>query len=98
MPMEIAHHVADDLGRLLERGAGIEPQQLHPVKDAAMHRLQPVARVGERAVHDGGERVGEVALLERLAQRDFLHVAAVGGNQLLAHVASLLLFAAMNKR
>ena len=63
-----------------------------------MHRLQPVARIGQRAMHDGGKRVGEVALLERLAQGDFLHIAAVGGNQLFAHVASLLLVEAMNKR
>ena len=85
MRMEIAHHVADDLGGLLERRAGIEPQQLHPVQDAAVHRLQPVARIGQRPVHDGGERIGEIALLQRLAQRDFLHLAPVGGNQLFAH-------------
>jgi len=68
--VEIAHHVANDLGRFLERGAGVEPQKLHAVENAPMHRLQPVARVGERAVHDGGERIGEIALLERIAQVD----------------------------
>ena len=96
--MEIAHHVADDLGRLLERGAGIEAQQLHPVQDAAMHRLQPVARIGQRAVHDGGQRVGEIALLQRLAQRDFLHLAPFGGNHLFAHDDWLLRAGAMNNR
>ena len=44
-----------------------------------MHRLQPVARIGQRAVHDGGERIGEIALLQRLAQRDLLDIAPVGG-------------------
>ncbi len=45
-----------------------------------MHGLQPVARVRQRAAHDGGERIGEVALLERLAQVDFdrLRAAAEG--------------------
>ena len=65
--MERAHDVADDLGALLERRAGIELEDVHPIEDAPMHRLQPVARVGQRPVHDGGERVGEVALLERFA-------------------------------
>ena len=43
--VEVAHHVADDLCRFLERGAGIETQEPHAVEDAAMHRLEPVARV-----------------------------------------------------
>ena len=84
--MEIAHHVADDLGRFLERRAGIEPQQPHAVEDAAVHRLEPVARIRQRAVHDGGERVGEIALLQRLAQRDLLDLALSGGISLLPMV------------
>jgi topoisomerase IV subunit A len=63
-------------------------QEPHAVKDAAMHRLEPVARVRERAVHDGGERVGEIALLQRLAQRDLLHFSWRGGNQFLIHGAT----------
>ena len=35
-----------------------------------MHGLQPVARVRQRAAHDGRERIGEIALLQRLAQVD----------------------------
>ncbi len=98
MRMEIAHHVADDLGGFLQRGAGIEPQQPHPVQNAPMHRLQAVARIGQRAMHDGGERVGEIALLERLAQRDLLDLAPVWGNQLFTHEIRVLRAAAMNKR
>ena len=45
-----------------------EPELLHGVEQAPVHGLEPVAHVGQRAVHDGGERIGEVALLERLAQ------------------------------
>ncbi len=51
-----------------------------------MHRLEPVACVGQRAMHDGRQGVGEIALLERLAQRDLLHVAGFfWGNQLFVH-------------
>ena len=96
--MEIAHHVADDLGGFLQRGAGIEPQKPHPVQNAAVHRLEPVARIGKRAMHDGRERVGEIALLERLAQRDLLDLAPVWGNQLFTHETPVLRAAAMNKR
>ena len=82
MRVEIAHDVADDLRRFLERRAGIEAQQPHAVKDAAMHGFEPIARVGQRAVHDGRQRIGEIALLKRFAQRNFLHVARIRGNQL----------------
>ena len=55
-----------------------------------MHRLEPVARVRQRAVHDGRERIGEIALLERLAQRDFLHPLRIRGNHFLVHVSLAL--------
>ena len=76
--MEIAHHVADDLRRLFERRARIEPQQPHAVENAPVHGLEPVARIRQRAMHDGGERIGEIALFKRLAQRDLLHAARFG--------------------
>jgi len=85
--MEIAHHVADDLGGFLEPSVGVEAQQAHAVEDAAMNRLEPVARIRQRAMHDRGECVGEIALLERVAQRNILDIAAAWrwGNQLLTH-------------
>ncbi len=76
MRVVLAHDVADDLGGLLVGRAGIEPQLAHAVEDAAMDRLQPVAHVRQRAVHDRGEGVGEVALFERLAEVDRLDIAA----------------------
>ena len=85
MGMEVAHHVADDLRRLFESRAGIEAKKPHAVEDAAMHGFEAVARVRQRPVHDGGERIGEVALLERLAQRYVLHVAPFRGNHLFVH-------------
>ena len=83
--MEIAHHVADDFRRLLEGRAWIEPQEPHAVENAAVHRFEPIARVGQRPVHDGRQRIGEVALLERLAQRDFGNPARFRGNHFLVH-------------
>ena len=77
--VEIAHHVADDFGGLLESGPGVEPQLPHAIKNAAMHRLEPIARIGQRAVHDRGKGVGEVAFFERFAQRDLFNLAFLGG-------------------
>src|SRR5437016_3345710 len=70
---------------LLERRARVEAQLPHRIEEPTVHRLETVARIGQRPVHDGGERIGEIALLECLAQRDFLRLRRLGGNQLLAH-------------
>jgi hypothetical protein len=35
-----------------------------------VHRLEPIARIGKRAAHDGRERIGEITLLERIPQVD----------------------------
>ena len=72
MRVKRAHHVADDLGALLEHRIRTEPQDVHAVQDAAMNRLQAVARVRQGAAHDRGQRIGEIALLERVAQIDRL--------------------------
>ena len=77
----VAHHLADDLGALAEGAVRVEAQAAHRVEDAAVHRLQAVAGVRQRPVHDGGERVGQVALAERAGQRlggDATHLAVVG--------------------
>ena len=68
MGMEAAHNIADYLGRLFERGGGIEPQPRHAEENAAMDRLQPVAGIRQGALGDGGERIGEIALGQRLAE------------------------------
>ena len=88
--MEVAHHVADDLGRFLEGRAGVEPQQPHAVENAAVHRLEAVARIRQRAIHDGRQGVGEIALLERLPQRNLFDRALVGGNQSFTHDVGVL--------
>ena len=88
MRMERAHHVADDFRGFLERRARIEPQQPHAVEDAAMHRLQPVAGIRQRPVHNGRERVSEIALLERIAQHHLINLGRFGRNQCLTHYSS----------
>jgi hypothetical protein len=50
-----------------------------------VHRLQPIARIRKRAIHDRGEGVGEIALFQRLAQSDLLDLAFFRGNQSFSH-------------
>jgi hypothetical protein len=85
MGMEIAHDVADDLGRFFELGARIEAEKPHPIEDTPMDGFQAVPRVRKRAVHDGRERISEITLFKRLAQRDLVHRTRLGGNRLLIH-------------
>jgi hypothetical protein len=66
--MVFADHVADDARALLESGFGVEAQLLHRPEQAPMDGLQPVAHVGQRAGHDGRQRVGEVAFAQRVGQ------------------------------
>ena len=57
----------------------------HGVQKPPVHGLEAVPRIRQRAMHDCGQRVGEIALLQRLAQRDVLNRARLGGNHLLRH-------------
>jgi len=61
--MILAQHLTDDARRLLVRLVGVEAQVLHRVEDAAMHRLQPVARVGQRPRHDHAHGIVEIRRL-----------------------------------
>ena len=85
MRVELADDVADDAGAFLVGGPGIEPQEAHGVQDAPMDRLQAVASVRQRPMHDGRERIGEVALLERVLEVDGLDALAGGRVDRLAH-------------
>ncbi len=90
MGVELADDVADDAGAFLEPGARVEPEEPHRIEQPPVHRLQPVPHIRQRPVHDGGERIGKVALLERVAQPDRLDLLGPGwrGN-LLAHDPAL---------
>ena len=57
--VELSHHLADDAGALDVAAIGAQAHVGHLVQDAALHRLQPVARVGQRARVDDRVRVLE---------------------------------------
>src|SRR5690606_1228993 len=81
----LAEHLADDAGALLEAPLGPEAHLVeHREEDAALHRLEAVARVGERARGDDAERVVEVAALGLLRER------GVGDGRRRAHAAPVL--------
>ena len=62
----LAQHVADHRRRLLVGPPGHEPELVHRVQDAAVHRLEAVAHVGERAGDDDAHRVVDERLLHLL--------------------------------
>ena len=80
--MVVAHHVADDLRALAVLGVGGQVLLPHRVEDAALHRLEAVAHVGQRARRDDRQRVVEVARLRRFVQRDVLRRAAAAAKTL----------------
>ena len=61
--VEIAHHLADDLGALAVAARRGQPHRLHPVEDAAVRRLEAVARVGQRSSDDYAHGVIHVRAL-----------------------------------
>src|SRR5207248_7288352 len=67
--MKLADDVTDDARALLESRLRIEAQLAHRMKQAAVNRLQSIARIWKRALRDRGERVGKVTLAERLVER-----------------------------
>ncbi len=58
--MILAHHLADSIGTFAEAPIPGVPGHVHAMEDPAMHRLQPVADVWQRARHDHAHRVIEV--------------------------------------
>ena len=67
-----AHHVANHLRALAVLDVGGQVLLPHRVEDAALHRLEAVAHVGQRPRGDDRQRVVQVAALRRLVQRDTL--------------------------
>ena len=76
--MVVTHHVAHDLGTLAVLGVGREVLLPHRVENAALHRLQAVANVGERAGGDDRQCVVEIPDLGRLVQGDTFRAASAG--------------------
>ena len=86
----LAHHVADDAGRLLVRLAGGVAGFPHAVEHAAVHGLEAVAHVGQRAAHDHAHRVVEVAALHLLFDVDRNRPLERKHRLLVAHLRSRL--------
>ena len=66
----LAHHVADHARALHVRPVPDDVRFLHRVEHAAVHRLQAVAHVGERAADDHAHRVIEVRAPHLLFEAD----------------------------
>ena len=56
------------------------PMSLHGVQNAAMHRLQTVAHVGQRAPDDDRHRIVEIRALHLLFNVDGLNVGGAGAD------------------
>jgi len=76
--VELADHVADHPGAFLVARGRIETELLHRVQDPAVHGLQPVAHIGQRTGHDRRQRIGEIALPERIGEVDVADLAGKG--------------------
>ncbi len=72
----VAHHLAHDLGALGVGAGGAETQLVHRVEHATVHRLEPVAHVGQRSPDDHRHRVVQVRRAHLLLQRTRFDVAA----------------------
>ena len=66
----LAHHVADHARALHVRPVPDDVRFLHRVEHAAVHRLQAVAHVGERAADDHAHRVIEIRAPHLLFEAD----------------------------
>ncbi len=56
----LAHHLADDEGGLAVGTVGLQGEVVHRVEHPPVHRLQPVADVGQGAADDHAHRVVEI--------------------------------------
>ena len=50
-----------------------------------MHGLEAITRIGQRPVHDGRERIVEIALFQSLAQGNVLDPIVGRENQIIVH-------------
>ena len=87
--VELPHHVADDAGALREGTVGTVAPVVHRVDHAAVHGLEPVAHVGQRAPDDHAHRVVEVAALHLELEVDLLDLVVALGIEL-GHVCHVV--------
>ena len=89
--MELTHDVADDAGGLLGGAVKVQPHLVHHVKNAAMHRLQTVADVGQRAADDHAHGVIEVRALHLVFDVDGNQIFAVARREQNTAAGTLLI-------
>ena len=75
----LTHDVTDDARALGEAAVGPVAAVVHRVEHPAVHRLEAVAYVGQRAADDDRHRVVDVGALHRGLQLDRLDPAAAAG-------------------
>ena len=66
--MIFTQHVADGARRFLEFRAGVQPQLRHRIDNAALDRLQAIANIGKRPVHDDVHGIVQVRILGKFMQ------------------------------
>ena len=77
----VTHHLTDDAGALDVAAVGPEALVVHRVQHAAVHRLEAVADLGQRAADDDRHRVVDVAALHLLLEVDRLDAVAAAGSR-----------------
>ena len=80
----LAHDLADDAAALVEAAVGAVAAVVHRVDDPAVHRLEAVAHVGQRAAHDDAHGVLDVRPLHLGVEVDRLGAVRLDG-RLLSH-------------
>jgi len=95
MRVILGHRVARDARRLDVRAVGSKALLFHVPDNAAMHGLEPVAHVGQRARHDDRHRVVEEAALHLVLQLNGLGLVVAlgvgGGCWCVAHAVPFIL-------
>ncbi len=69
----LAEHLADDAGALFIGAVVAEPHIVHGVQDAALHRLEPVAGVGQGAGRDHAHGVIEIGVTHLAGDIELLY-------------------------
>ena len=65
----IPHHIARDFRRFTEAPVRGQTQLAHCKQDAAMNGFQAITRIRQGAMHDGGQRILQIARANGTAER-----------------------------
>ena len=95
--MVLAHGLADDLGALGVLLVVLQTHLVHGVQDAAMHGLEAVAHIGQRAADDDRHRVVEIRPAHLVFNVDGNHVGGSGAGGRLGAVTAVAVRTAEGK-